>query len=134
MLNMDPQHTFAKELTLSSVSEPFPSTLNRLHGRARIVRASEVLLSLAGRAMTAGPPAAGDSGLESVHDALRAFPPLSADDGVSGTGTGTGSRSGTVTVDVRCPDCAAVFSSSYVFASCLSRSKGLVWSVAAEHD
>ena len=128
---MDPQHTFAKELTFSSVSDVTPTTLNHLHGRPRIVRASEVLLSLAGREINTGPPppagaagAAGTTagttavaenpGLESVHDVLRAFPPLSKEEGVSGSGSGSGKG------DVQCPDCGAVFSSSYV--SFLSRS------------
>ena len=132
---MDPQHTFEKELTFSSVSDATtPTTLNHLHGRRRIVRASEVLLSLAGREINSGPPAAGgppaaaaaaaatavaeNPGLESVHDVLRAFPPLTGEEGVSGSGSGKG--------DVQCPDCGAVFSSSYVFflyhvMSCLSR-------------
>lgn len=74
------------------------SDSNRLHGQTRILRASEVLLSLAGQTQSQGngqgtanekdiPP-----GVETYEDVLRVVP---AEGG-----------------DVRCPDCPAVFSSS----------------------
>lgn len=75
------------------------SSSNRLHGRTRILRASEVLLSLAGQIQDQGqgqghvhkdPP----TGVETYQDVLRVVP---AEGG-----------------DVRCPDCPAVFSSSCV--------------------
>lgn len=81
------------------------SSSNRLHGRTRILRASEVLLSLAGQIQDHGQGQAQDqvhghghkdtpTGVETYQDVLRVVP---AEGG-----------------DVRCPDCPAVFSSPCV--------------------
>ena len=95
----DTRREFEKEITLSSVSD---ASSNRLHGRTRILRASEVLLSLAGRALN-GDAIAEEPGPDTFQEALRDFPPFRGDDGgVLGA-----------VVDVRCPDCDAVFSSTY---------------------
>lgn len=71
---------------------------NRLHGRTRILRASEVLLSIAGQIQDDEQKKEKGkdtpTGIETYQDVLRVVP---AEGG-----------------DVRCPDCPAVFSSSYV--------------------
>ncbi|KAE8354753.1 hypothetical protein BDV28DRAFT_71330 [Aspergillus coremiiformis] len=75
------------------------SHTTRLEPKPRILRASDVLLSLAGRSTsdTQEPTV----GVENYQEALRLFPPFRDDDGAT-----------LGAVDVRCPDCDAVFSSS----------------------
>ncbi|KAJ0425297.1 hypothetical protein BJY00DRAFT_325597 [Aspergillus carlsbadensis] len=76
------------------------STSNRLEGKTRILRASDVLLSIAGRSVTSdardSPPA-----VENFQEALRLFPPFRDDDGAT-----------LGALEVKCPDCEAVFSSA----------------------
>ncbi|KAH8431394.1 uncharacterized protein LDX57_009057 [Aspergillus melleus] len=115
-----------KQITLGGAS---PVTPSRLKAKTRILRASDVLLSLAGRS-TSGklllpPPATyipvhnrsaeetkgtciqyldtaeQSASLENFQEVLRLFPPFRDDDG-----TTFGA------IDVKCPDCDAVFSSS----------------------
>ncbi|KAL2828170.1 hypothetical protein BDW59DRAFT_171016 [Aspergillus cavernicola] len=76
------------------------NTSNRLEGKTRILHASDVLLSLAGRRITSD---TGESSpaVENFQEALRLFPPFRDDDG-----TMLGA------LEVKCPDCDAVFSSS----------------------
>ncbi|KAL5339735.1 hypothetical protein BJX70DRAFT_363011 [Aspergillus crustosus] len=76
------------------------STSSRLEGKARILRASDVLLSLVGRSITSNAPEPSPA-VENFQEALRLFPPFRDDDG-----TTLGA------LEVKCPDCEAVFSSS----------------------
>ncbi|GKZ48471.1 hypothetical protein AbraIFM66951_000533 [Aspergillus brasiliensis] len=71
---------------------------NRLEAKGRVLRASDVLLSLVGRSTSEADDAY--RGVESPQDALRVFPPFRDDDGVIFGA-----------VDINCPDCDAVFSS-----------------------
>ncbi|GKZ25075.1 hypothetical protein AbraIFM66950_007271 [Aspergillus brasiliensis] len=73
---------------------------NRLEAKGRVLRASDVLLSLVGRSTSEADDAY--RGVESPQDALRVFPPFRDDDGVIFGA-----------VDINCPDCDAVFSSLY---------------------
>ncbi|KAI9375845.1 hypothetical protein BJX61DRAFT_548625 [Aspergillus egyptiacus] len=76
------------------------NTSNRLEGKTRLLRASDILLSLAGRSTTndTGEPS---PAVENFQEALRLFPPFRDDDGAT-----------LGVLEVRCPDCDAVFSSS----------------------
>ncbi|PLB49391.1 hypothetical protein P170DRAFT_509943 [Aspergillus steynii IBT 23096] len=85
-----------KQITLGGASHPTPS---RLKAKTRILRASDVLLSLAGRSTSDPSERAG--GLENFQEVLRLFPPFRDDDGATFGA-----------IDVKCPDCDAVFSSS----------------------
>ncbi|KAL4927505.1 uncharacterized protein BDV17DRAFT_292506 [Aspergillus undulatus] len=71
-------------------------TPSRIEGKTRILRASDVLLSLAGRSSVSEPSPA----VENFQEVLRLFPPFRDDDG-----TTLGA------LEVKCPDCEAVFSS-----------------------
>ncbi|KAE8383183.1 hypothetical protein BDV26DRAFT_251861 [Aspergillus bertholletiae] len=90
----DTRRELEKHIVLSDASHT-----TRLGSKTRILRASDVLLSLAGRSTsdTQEPSV----GVESFQEVLRLYPPFRDDDGaILGA------------VDVRCPDCEAVFSSS----------------------
>ncbi|KAL4911688.1 hypothetical protein BDW62DRAFT_207200 [Aspergillus aurantiobrunneus] len=76
------------------------NTPSRLEGKTRILRGSDVLLSLAGRAITDDHHESSPA-VENFQEALRLFPPFRDDDG-----TTFGA------LDVKCPDCDAIFSSS----------------------
>ncbi|EAW08739.1 uncharacterized protein ACLA_096720 [Aspergillus clavatus NRRL 1] len=82
-----------KQIILSTTS---PNSSSGLGARARILRASDVLLSLAGRTHDATEKFAG---IESFQETLRLFPSLRNDDG-------TALNAG----EAKCPDCDAVFS------------------------
>ncbi|KAI2890517.1 hypothetical protein CBS76997_6616 [Aspergillus niger] len=72
---------------------------NRFEAKGRVLRASDVLLSLVGRSTSETDDAY--PGIASPQEALRYFPPFRDDDGtIFGA------------VDINCPDCDAVFSSS----------------------
>ncbi|KAL2786812.1 hypothetical protein BJX66DRAFT_312104 [Aspergillus keveii] len=75
------------------------STSNRLEGKTRILRASDVLLSIAGRSIT-NEARDTPSAVENFQEALRLFPPFRDDDGAT-----LGAQ------EAKCPDCDAVFSS-----------------------
>ncbi|KAL3448493.1 hypothetical protein BJX65DRAFT_317386 [Aspergillus insuetus] len=75
------------------------STSNRLEGKTRILRASDVLLSIAGRSIT-NEARDTPSAVENFQEALRLFPPFRDDDAAT-----LGAQ------EVKCPDCDAVFSS-----------------------
>ncbi|KAL2871372.1 tetratricopeptide repeat protein [Aspergillus lucknowensis] len=76
------------------------NTSNRLEGKTRILRASDVLLSIAGRSIT-NETREPTPAVENFQEVLRLFPPFRDDDGaILGA------------LDVKCPDCDAVFSSS----------------------
>jgi hypothetical protein len=101
-----------------------------LEGKRRILRASDVLLSLAGRSTSSGiayfhcilrkrrwrtDALTYEIGLENqelspavenFQEVLRLFPPFRDDDGTS-----------LGAMEVKCPDCDAVFSSEYAFLS-----------------
>ncbi|KAF9891338.1 hypothetical protein FE257_004193 [Aspergillus nanangensis] len=87
---------FEKQISLSDT--PHGSS-SRVGTKTRILRASDVLLSLTGRLTPDGgePPA----GVENFQEALRLFPPFRDDDGAT-----------LGAVDVKCPDCDAVYSSA----------------------
>ncbi|GAT29629.1 tetratricopeptide repeat domain protein [Aspergillus luchuensis] len=71
---------------------------NRFEAKGRVLRASDVLLSLVGRSTSETDDAY--PGVASTQEALRCFPPFRDDDGtIFGA------------VDINCPDCNAVFSS-----------------------
>ncbi|EAU32455.1 conserved hypothetical protein [Aspergillus terreus NIH2624] len=101
-LQSEARREFEKEILLGDSPS---GTSNRLGTKTRVLRASDVLLSLAGRPTPAmgGSPDSKESsaGVENFQEALRLFPPFRDDDGAT-----LGS------VDVRCPDCDAVYSSS----------------------
>ncbi|XHF96765.1 hypothetical protein AWENTII_000383 [Aspergillus wentii] len=91
----DVQREFERELTLSDSSH---TNSNRVEGRTRILRASDVLLSLAGK--STADTSETFAGIENFKETLRIFPPFRDNDGA---------RLGAV--DVKCPDCDAIFSS-----------------------
>ncbi|PYH66201.1 tetratricopeptide repeat protein [Aspergillus vadensis CBS 113365] len=71
---------------------------NRFEAKGRVLRASDVLLSLVGRSTSETDDAY--PGVANTKEALRCFPPFRDDDGtIFGA------------VDINCPDCNAVFSS-----------------------
>ncbi|GLA66922.1 hypothetical protein AtubIFM56815_010881 [Aspergillus tubingensis] len=71
---------------------------NRFEAKGRVLRASDVLLSLVGRSTSETDDAY--PGVADTKEALRCFPPFRDDDGtIFGA------------VDINCPDCNAVFSS-----------------------
>ncbi|KAL3456060.1 hypothetical protein BJX64DRAFT_294426 [Aspergillus heterothallicus] len=76
------------------------NTSDRFEGKTRILRASDVLLSIAGRSITSE---ARDSSpaVENFQEALRLFPPFRDDDAAT-----------LGALEVKCPDCDAVFSST----------------------
>ncbi|KAL4954001.1 hypothetical protein BDW69DRAFT_164016 [Aspergillus filifer] len=82
---------FEKELILSTPS--------RLEGKTRILRASDVLLSLAGRSSTSESLEPSPA-VENFQEALRLFPPFRDDEGPT-----------LGAVEAKCPDCEAVFTS-----------------------
>ncbi|OOO05908.1 hypothetical protein OAory_01015690 [Aspergillus oryzae] len=90
----DTRRELEKHIVLSDASHT-----TRLGSKTRILRASDVLLSLAGRSTsdTQEPSAA----VENFQEVLRLYPPFRDDDGAI-----------LAAVDLRCPDCDAVFSSS----------------------
>ncbi|OGM50232.1 hypothetical protein ABOM_001157 [Aspergillus bombycis] len=93
-LPSDTRRELEKHIVLSDASHT-----TGLGSQTRILRASDVLLSLAGRSKsdTQEPSVA----VESLQEVLRLYPPFRDDDGaILGA------------VDIRCPDCDAVFSSS----------------------
>ncbi|KAB8237700.1 tetratricopeptide repeat protein [Aspergillus alliaceus] len=92
-LQSETRRELEKHIVLSDASHT-----TRLGTKTRILRASDVLLSLAGRSTsdTQEPSV----GVESYQEALRLFPPFRDDDGAT-----------LGTIDHRCPDCDAVFSS-----------------------
>ncbi|KAI9934024.1 hypothetical protein MW887_005097 [Aspergillus wentii] len=111
----DVQREFERELTLSDSSH---TNSNRVEGRTRILRASDVLLSLAGK--STADTSETFAGIENFKETLRIFPPFRDNDGA---------RLGAV--DVKCPDCDAIFSSQWVeplrrFDSYLTNSRILV--------
>ncbi|KAL4872109.1 hypothetical protein BDV12DRAFT_6703 [Aspergillus spectabilis] len=90
------QHNAQRELEKDIVL----NTSSRLEGKTRILRASDVLLSLAGRSITSDPREPSPA-VESFQEALRLFPPFRDDDGAT-----------LGALEVKCPDCEAVFSSA----------------------
>ncbi|KAL4905294.1 hypothetical protein BDW74DRAFT_185318 [Aspergillus multicolor] len=91
-LEGDAKRELEKEILLTSRS-------SRLEGKRRILRASDVLLSLAGRSTTSETREPSPA-VENFQEVLRLFPPFREDDG-----TALGA------IDVKCPDCDAIFSS-----------------------
>ncbi|PWY80918.1 tetratricopeptide repeat domain protein [Aspergillus sclerotioniger CBS 115572] len=77
---------------------PIRGAPNRFEAKGRILRASDVLLSLVGRSTSEQDDAS--PGVTSYEEALRLFPPVRGEDGLPLNA-----------VDVNCPDCDAVFSS-----------------------
>ncbi|RAL08345.1 tetratricopeptide repeat domain protein [Aspergillus homomorphus CBS 101889] len=93
----DAKRQYEKEIILSNTTHGAPS---RLFGtKTRILRASDVLLSLAGGSTS---DAVDDSepGVESFQEVLSLFPPFRDGDGATFGA-----------VDIKCPDCDATFSS-----------------------
>ncbi|RLM01549.1 hypothetical protein CFD26_108537 [Aspergillus turcosus] len=94
-LQAEAKRNFEKQIVLS------PSSHNASAGlgaRTRVLRASDVLLSLAGK--TENETVEDSPGVESFAETVRLFPPLRNDDGAPIGAT-----------DSKCPDCDAVFSS-----------------------
>ncbi|KAE8151245.1 hypothetical protein BDV25DRAFT_128931 [Aspergillus avenaceus] len=92
-LQSDTRREFEKHIILSD-----PSHTTRLGSKTRILRASDVVLSLAGRSTSDTEESS--AGVENFQEALRLFPPNRDDD-----------RASVGVVDIPCPDCDAVFSS-----------------------
>ncbi|KAB8264007.1 hypothetical protein BDV32DRAFT_91732 [Aspergillus pseudonomiae] len=93
-LPSDTRRELEKHIVLSDASHT-----TGLGSKTRILRASDVLLSLAGRSTS--DPQEPSVAVESFQEVLRVYPPFRDDDGaILGA------------VDIRCPDCDAVFSSS----------------------
>ncbi|KAL2841451.1 hypothetical protein BJY01DRAFT_249557 [Aspergillus pseudoustus] len=76
------------------------NTSGRLEGKTRILRASDVLLSIAGRSITSETRDSSPA-VENFQEALRLFPPFRDDDAAT-----------LGALEVKCPDCDAVFSST----------------------
>ncbi|KAL4898637.1 hypothetical protein BDV59DRAFT_167259 [Aspergillus ambiguus] len=95
-LQSEAKREFEREMLLDDSPN---GTSNRLGTKTRIQRASDVLLSLAGRPSPGSKESS--AGVENFQEALRLFPPFRDDDGAT-----------LGAVDVRCPDCDAVYSSS----------------------
>ncbi|PWY72311.1 tetratricopeptide repeat domain protein [Aspergillus heteromorphus CBS 117.55] len=92
---MDAKRQFEREIILRNSIQGAP---NRFEAKNRILRASDVLLSLVGKSTTESDDT--HAGVASPQEALRLFPPFRDDDGlIFGA------------VNVNCPDCDAVFSS-----------------------
>ncbi|KAF7165458.1 hypothetical protein CNMCM6106_001616 [Aspergillus hiratsukae] len=89
------KRNFEKQIVLSPSSH---SASAGFGARTRVLRASDVLLSLAGK--TESETVEDSPGVESFAETVRLFPPLRNDDG--------GPHGAT---DSKCPDCDAVFSS-----------------------
>ncbi|PYH48158.1 uncharacterized protein BP01DRAFT_413884 [Aspergillus saccharolyticus JOP 1030-1] len=102
----DAKQQYENEIILSNSTHGAPSRL--FQTKTRILRASDVLLSLAGRStsvtnLTMNPAGATEdvpSGVENFQEVLRLFPPFRDDDGPTFGA-----------VDIKCPDCDATFSS-----------------------
>ncbi|PYI10740.1 TPR-like protein [Aspergillus sclerotiicarbonarius CBS 121057] len=94
-LQLEAKRQFENEIVLRS---PIRGAPNRFEAKGRILRASDVLLSLVGRSTSETDDAY--PGVTSPQEALRLFPPFQDDDGLLFGA-----------VDVNCPDCDAVFSS-----------------------
>ncbi|KAL4803284.1 hypothetical protein BDV18DRAFT_145557 [Aspergillus unguis] len=82
------------------------NTSTRLEGKTRVLRASDVLLSIAGNGSADGRATTSDPleispAVENFQEALRLFPPFRDDDATTLGALG-----------IKCPDCEAVFSSS----------------------
>ncbi|KAL4945135.1 hypothetical protein BDV06DRAFT_231825 [Aspergillus oleicola] len=90
-IQTDANRVLEKELLINTPS--------RLEGKTRILRASDVLLSLAGRSSTSDSYETSPT-VENFQEALRLFPPFRDDDGAT-----LGAQ------DMKCPDCEAVFTS-----------------------
>ncbi|KAH1762083.1 hypothetical protein EMGR_004868 [Emarellia grisea] len=91
------KRNFENQIVLS------PSSHNAsvaLGARTRVLRASDVLLSLAGKTEKETLGDEDSPGVESFAETVRLFPPLTNDDGAPNGA-----------VDSKCPDCDAVFSS-----------------------
>ncbi|KAA8643317.1 uncharacterized protein ATNIH1004_010084 [Aspergillus tanneri] len=86
---------FEKQITLGDAPHTTPS---RLKAKTRILRASDVLLSLVGKPTSDTRQAS--AGIENFQEVVRLFPPFRDDDAATFGA-----------VDVKCPDCDAVFSS-----------------------
>jgi hypothetical protein len=96
-LQAEAKRNFENQIVLS------PSSHNAsvaLGARTRVLRASDVLLSLAGK--TENEIVEDSPGVESFAETVRLFPPLRNDDGGPNGAA-----------DSKCPDCDAVFSSPY---------------------
>ncbi|PYH94270.1 tetratricopeptide repeat domain protein [Aspergillus ellipticus CBS 707.79] len=94
-MEMDAKRQFEREIILRNSIQGAP---NRFEAKNRILRASDVLLSLVGKSTSEADDT--HSSVASPQEALRLFPPFRDDDGVLFGA-----------VDVHCPDCDAVFSS-----------------------
>ncbi|KAL4967396.1 tetratricopeptide repeat protein [Aspergillus stella-maris] len=90
-IQADANRELEKELILNTPS--------RLEGKTRILQASDVLLSLAGRSSTSESLEPSPA-VENFQEALRLFPPFRDDDGPT-----------LGAAEVKCPDCEAVFTS-----------------------
>ncbi|KAL4794433.1 hypothetical protein BDV19DRAFT_399414 [Aspergillus venezuelensis] len=93
------RHHFQTDANRELEKELILNTPSRLEGKTRILRASDVLLSLAGRSSTSESLESSPA-VENFQEALRLFPPFRDDDGPT-----------LGAVEVRCPDCEAVFTS-----------------------
>ncbi|KEY76890.1 hypothetical protein BA78_1377 [Aspergillus fumigatus] len=96
-LQAEAKWNFENQIVLS------PSSHNAsvaLGARTRVLRASDVLLSLAGKTEKETLGDEDSPGVESFAETVRLFPPLTNDDGAPNGA-----------VDSKCPDCDAVFSS-----------------------
>ncbi|RAL02693.1 tetratricopeptide repeat protein [Aspergillus ibericus CBS 121593] len=94
-LRSEAKRQFENEIILRT---PLRGAPTRFEAKGRILRASDVLLSLVGRSTSDTDDAY--PGVSSPQEALRLFPPLRNDDGLLFSAVG-----------VDCPDCDAVFSS-----------------------
>ncbi|OOF91201.1 hypothetical protein ASPCADRAFT_177830 [Aspergillus carbonarius ITEM 5010] len=94
-LQTEGKQQFENDIVLRN---PIRGAPNRFEAKGRILRASDVLLSLVGRSTSETDDAY--PGVTSPQEALRLFPPFRDEDGLLFNA-----------VDVNCPDCDAVFSS-----------------------
>ncbi|GFG09223.1 TPR-like protein [Aspergillus lentulus] len=96
-LQAEAKRNFENQIVLSRSSHNASVALG---ARTRVLRASDVLLSLAGK--TENETVEDSPGVESFAETVRLFPPLRNDDGGPNGAA-----------DSKCPDCDAVFSSPY---------------------
>ncbi|RAH42198.1 TPR-like protein [Aspergillus brunneoviolaceus CBS 621.78] len=94
----DAKRQYEKEIILGNSTHGAPSRL--FHTKTRILRGSDVLLSLAGRSTNAESTDDVQAGVENFKKVLHLFPPFHDDDGDTFGAA-----------DIECPDCDAIFSS-----------------------